>query len=978
MRMNSSRTRPPKQVLGAVVSLLGVVALAIPIYDIWKDTLHGWSFFSSFAENLIFILLALILVIGGWWLGQREWDSRYAMTVVKWTVLGTCGAAAVFGIAVGLQLWIAHNIKPFIIALDGVLTVTVAMFLGGILRAGNDRRATELEAKHDRLSALFHSTTDAVAAVEFTPDGQQFTKVNENFEAEFAGKAGTFLSAVVTNLSGDSAREDLLDQLQSGESTKGSLHHHIDGESREFLVRLVPYSVEEENVGAYLIATDLTRRRQREQALETLHSVSQDLSRTEVRSAVAAKLTEAAHDILGANSVGVYLYDEDRQGLRPVETRGDIDDAPYQLPIEDEVTETLEAVYEAGEREIYENETNLVAHPSSSQPVQQTLLVPVGDHGVLAAVDSDSTFPEQTTELAELLAASAESALDRVDRERILRKQIDQQEAITEVSQQALSGKSITELCDEVLNRFPEIIDMAHCGLLDLDLDSDVPWTDDETVRMSENSIREESDLPVPVDVVSDGAAERTARAGDGQSEDREVWSSITADIRTSTASYGVLRAYNTDARTFTDYDENALQTIANILAAAIDRRDQERQLEHQREELQALENLNAVIRELNYAAVQKSDRETLERLVCEHLAEVDSYSLAWIGELDEHDESVTVRTESGVDGFLDETTITVGDDASERGPTERAFRTQEVQVEQDLSDARAQKHGYRSMMAIPITHAETLYGVLHLYSEREDAFDDSERAIVGQLSEILGHAYWALEREQALVHDEVTEVELRIPNFVEEILPDDAPPEAVDVDQVILGSESPTLAYGTIEAEHVDDLESFEEGWADDVRILDEGDERSQFELRIEDSPITSAIIEHGMRLESAKLNGDDFNLVVTLPPDMDPSPLVETIEDEYPDFDLIAQRRTIRDRGIESRDESELTAELTSRQRAVLKTAYFGGYFEWPRESNGEEIAESLDISPPTFQEHLRTGERKILREIFEEESTERRLTT
>jgi len=63
----------------------------------------------------------------------------------------------------------------------------------------------------------------------------------------------------------------------------------------------------------------------------------------------------------------------------------------------------------------------------------------------------------------------------------------------------------------------------------------------------------------------------------------------------------------------------------------------------------------------------------------------------------------------------------------------------------------------------------------------------------------------------------------------------------------------------------------------------------------------------------------------------------------------------------------------DLTDRQRTVVKTAYYAGYFEWPRDSSGEEIAESLDIAPATFSQHLRTAENRIFGALLHDSDDE-----
>ena len=59
---------------------------------------------------------------------------------------------------------------------------------------------------------------------------------------------------------------------------------------------------------------------------------------------------------------------------------------------------------------------------------------------------------------------------------------------------------------------------------------------------------------------------------------------------------------------------------------------------------------------------------------------------------------------------------------------------------------------------------------------------------------------------------------------------------------------------------------------------------------------------------------------------------------------------------------------ARLTTSHETDLEAAYYSGFSEWPRESSGEAVAESLDVSSPTFHQHLRTAERKFLTALLE----------
>lgn len=62
-------------------------------------------------------------------------------------------------------------------------------------------------------------------------------------------------------------------------------------------------------------------------------------------------------------------------------------------------------------------------------------------------------------------------------------------------------------------------------------------------------------------------------------------------------------------------------------------------------------------------------------------------------------------------------------------------------------------------------------------------------------------------------------------------------------------------------------------------------------------------------------------------------------------------------------------LFAELTDRQREVLRTARAKGYFADPRGTTYEEIAADLECAPETVGEHLRKAQARLFDEIVPE---------
>jgi hypothetical protein len=66
--------------------------------------------------------------------------------------------------------------------------------------------------------------------------------------------------------------------------------------------------------------------------------------------------------------------------------------------------------------------------------------------------------------------------------------------------------------------------------------------------------------------------------------------------------------------------------------------------------------------------------------------------------------------------------------------------------------------------------------------------------------------------------------------------------------------------------------------------------------------------------------------------------------------------------DRGVTFVDRDR----LTERQAEAVETAYEMGYFEYPRATTAEAVAEELDIHPSTLAEHLAAAQAKLFDQI------------
>lgn len=396
--------------------------------------------------------------------------------------------------------------------------------------------------------------------------------------------------------------------------------------------------------------------------------------------------------------------------------------------------------------------------------------------------------------------------------------------------------------------------------------------------------------------------------------------------------------------------------------------------------QLDALNQLNRLVHEIQRAAVKQSSREEIERLVCDRIVERDTYAFAWIGRVDLRAETAVPAARAGEDDGRP-AAIEADGDAVPLGPGAEAIRTREPNVVPDIAtdDAFAPwrdtafDREHRSMAAIPMVHEETVFGVLFVYADEVAAFGPDVQRVLGSFGETLGHAIAAANRKQALLGRRVTVAQLQLEGYVGRVAPDAANVGRVVITRAIPTGDGSYLAYGEAPTDAeaglrtlVEETEKFE-----DLSVAETGD-GVRFEIRVTESALLSRVTGYGGRVTKAVLDDADLVATIELPPTVELATVADAIGSDAPNADVLLNQRRTATRTIDEPD--ALPDDLTDRQRTALETAYFGGFFEWPRERNGEELAEKLGIASPTFQEHLRAGLRKTVATAFDDRRSSR----
>jgi hypothetical protein len=146
--------------------------------------------------------------------------------------------------------------------------------------------------------------------------------------------------------------------------------------------------------------------------------------------------------------------------------------------------------------------------------------------------------------------------------------------------------------------------------------------------------------------------------------------------------------------------------------------------------------------------------------------------------------------------------------------------------------------------------------------------------------------------------------------------------------------------------------------------------DDSCLVELIVEES-LVATLAEYGAVPRRVVATQGQARFTVELPYEAEARELYDLVEQQYPGTDLVGYHE--RERPVQTRQEfrAALADRFTDRQETALRTAFLGGFFEWPRQIDGNELAEAMDISRPTYHQHLRAAQQKVLEELFDPES-------
>ncbi|WP_257298661.1 PAS domain S-box protein [Haloarchaeobius sp. FL176] len=155
------------------------------------------------------------------------------------------------------------------------------------------------------------------------------------------------------------------------------------------------------------------------------------------------------------------------------------------------------------------------------------------------------------------------------------------------------------------------------------------------------------------------------------------------------------------------------------------------------------------LVRDVKRALVDASSPMDIEQAVCEQLTLGGRYTFAWIGEYDKREGQVVPWVSaSATDDWPVSVTFPVGRGGSEQTVIERALRTREPQVVNDIEAHRAAvpwrsaatERDCNAVVVAPLYSDDELYGVLGVYSDDADGFSEMEVSALWEIASSASH----------------------------------------------------------------------------------------------------------------------------------------------------------------------------------------------------------------------------------------------
>jgi|AntDeeMinimDraft_4_1070355.scaffolds.fasta_scaffold00317_11 predicted DNA binding protein/GAF domain-containing protein len=441
---------------------------------------------------------------------------------------------------------------------------------------------------------------------------------------------------------------------------------------------------------------------------------------------------------------------------------------------------------------------------------------------------------------------------------------------------------------------------------------------------------------------------------------------------------HGTLSIGATTSGAFDEVDRTMSALLATNAAAACNRARREREVREARHRIATiLDRIEGVVQDTVEVLVEAHTREEVELGVCTQLAAAEPYVFAWLARPDVRGEALVAHEWTGEANLYvaDESVPMDGD-----SPGAVAYRTGTSQVvdARALAEAgsgwlrTAHEASVESVMAIPLEYTDASYGVLYVCAGREDAFDGREQVVLESLGRAVANTINAFESGRILSADRVIELEFAVEDhdLLFSRLSATTGAQITSTGTVTQEDGSLRIYFTTTGADSDDVMDALQDdGAITAASRVAEYEGEALFDVTV-DGSLVETLVDLGAVPKRIESEHGVVRYTIELPYEAEARDVFGLVDERYDNTDLVGYHEHERPVHTQQEFRAALFDRFTDRQETALRTAFLGGFFDWPREVDGDELAEGMDISRPTYHQHLRAAQQKVFQELFDPE--------
>lgn len=191
-----------------------------------------------------------------------------------------------------------------------------------------------------------------------------------------------------------------------------------------------------------------------------------------------------------------------------------------------------------------------------------------------------------------------------------------------------------------------------------------------------------------------------------------------------------------------------------------------------------------------------------------------------------------------------------------------------------------------------------------------------------------------------------------------------------VKLEEMVHGSSNQLLEFFTVDDASPNEILTLAHN-SDSIEIaklIRETNDKKLFEFEVSGPCVGETLADAGAVIRNVAADDGVGRVSAYLPPHIDKRPVINRFRDRH-GGKLVSCREMNRSAPEFTRQEfrAMIIEQLTDRQFEVLQIAHASGYYAWPRESSAKNCADLLGISQPTFTQHLRMAQAKLLNALF-----------